>query len=206
MIALDILHSDRVAAVVRANRVPDPRRLCDALAAGGVRLVEFTFTIPGVLEVIQRATGGDAIIGAGTVLNRAQARAAVAAGAQFVVTPAVVVEVADECSELGVPFFLGAYTPGEMLSAHQLGSAAVKIVPAGTGGPAHIKNLRGPVPYIDLVPSGGVTPENAANFLDAGAIAVFAGSDLVSPTMVEGEQYDAVRTRAAAYAAAVRRG
>ncbi|MCU1670201.1 MAG: 2-dehydro-3-deoxyphosphogluconate aldolase [Blastococcus sp.] len=201
----DILRTDRVAAVVRAATVPDPRRVADTLAAGGVRLVEFTFTIPGVCEVLTAAGGGAAVIGAGTVLTAVDAHAAIDAGAQFVVTPAVIPAVAAACHERGVPVLLGAYTPGEVLEAHRLGSAAVKLFPASTGGPGHLKNMRGPFPQIEFVPSGGISVANAAAFLEAGAIAVFAGSDLISPAMVEGEQYDLIARNAKAFTAAVAR-
>lgn len=203
MDALQILARDRVAAVVRAQRIPDPVRLADTLVSGGIHLVEFTFTIPGVLEVIDAARASTATVGAGTVLTAEHAHAAIDAGASFIVTPSVIAEVAAVCRERGVPFLLGAYTPGEVLEAVRLGSAAVKIFPASTGGPGHIKSLRGPFPDVDLVPSGGVSPSTAAAFLDAGAVAVFAGSDLVSPAMVEAEQYDQMLIRAAAYVAAV---
>ena len=203
MTALDILRADRVAAVVRAARVPDPRRLADTLAAGGVRCVEFTFTIPHVCDILAAAAGTKATLGAGTVLSAEQAHAAIDAGAEFVVTPTVIAEVAEACHERGVPFLLGAYTASEVLAAHRLGSAAVKVFPASTGGPAYLKNLRGPFPDIPLVPSGGVTSSTAPAFLEAGAIAVFAGSDLVSPAMVENEEYDEVLRNARAFSAVV---
>jgi 2-dehydro-3-deoxyphosphogluconate aldolase/(4S)-4-hydroxy-2-oxoglutarate aldolase len=166
-------------------------------------LVEFTFTIPGVLDVIDTARASTATIGAGTVLTAEQAHSAIDAGASFIVTPSVISKVAKACHDRGVPCMLGAYTPGEVLKARRLGSAAVKIFPASSGGPSHIKSLCGPFPDIALVPSGGVTPSTAAAFLDAGAIAVFAGSDLLSPAMVEGEQYDEVLIRASGFVAAV---
>ena len=205
MDALRQLTHDRVAAVVRAQRVPDPVRLADTLAGAGIHLVEFTFTIPGVLEVIRDASTSTATIGAGTVLTPEQAHGAIDAGACFIVTPSVIPAVAAVCRERGVAFMLGAFTPGEVLQARQLGSAAVKIFPASTGGPAHIKSLRGPFPDIDLVPSGGVTPATAPAFLAAVATAVFAGSDLVSPAMVELEHYDEMLERASTYVAAVAR-
>lgn len=202
MHVLDVLRADRVAAVVRADRIPDPRRLADCLAAGGVRLVEFTFTTPDVLSVISDGAGGDAIVGAGTVLTGEQAHDAIDAGARFVVTPAVLPEVAEACTARGVPFMLGAFTPSEVWAAHQLGSALVKVFPAATGGPGHIKDLRGPFPRIGLAPSGGVTPATVRSFLDAGAAAVFAGSDLASAHLVESESYDEIRARAEAFRAA----
>lgn len=203
MDVMQTLTIDRVAAVVRAQRVPDPMRLANTLAGAGIHLVEFTFTTPGVLDVIDAARVSTATIGAGTVLTADQANSAIEAGASFIVTPSVISEVAAACLDRGVPFMLGAYTPGEVLAARRLGSAAVKIFPASTGGPGHIKSLRGPFPDIALVPSGGVTRSNAAAFLEAGAVAIFAGSDLVSPAMVEGEQYDEIHIRASGYVAAV---
>lgn len=203
MDALQQLMHDRIAAVVRAERVPDPLRLADILASAGIHLVEFTFTIPGVLEVIHDAGKSNAIIGAGTVLTPKQAHDAIDAGARFIVTPSVIPAVAAVCRERGVTFMLGAFTPCEVLQARQLGSAAVKIFPASSGGPAHIKSLRGPFPDVALVPSGGVTPTTAPAFLAAGAIAVFAGSDLISPAMVALEHYDEMLERAARYVAAV---
>lgn len=203
MPVLDVLRTDRIAAVIRADRVPDPRRLADSLAAGGVRLVEFTFTTPDALAVIAAGVGGGAIVGAGTVLTALQANEAIDAGAQFVVTPAVLPEVAAACRARGVPFLLGAFTPSEVLAAHALGSSLVKVFPAATGGAGHIKDLRGPFPHIGLVPSGGVTPANARSFLDAGAVALFAGSDLASAALVEAERYDDIRARAESFRSAV---
>ncbi len=203
MHVLEVLRTDRIAAVVRADVIPDPRRLADTLAAGGVRLVEFTFTTPDVLRVIAASVGGDAVVGAGTVLTAQQANDAVDAGAQFVVTPAVLPDVADACRARGVPVMLGAFTPSEVLAAHELGSSLVKVFPAGTGGPGHIKDLRGPFPHIGLVPSGGITPTNARSFLDAGAVALFAGSDLASAALVEAGRYDDIRERADLFRAAV---
>jgi len=206
MSAVEVLRADRLAAVIRADVIPNPRRLCDTLAAAGVRLVEFTFTTSEVLEAIAAGVGGEAIVGAGTVLTGAQAQAAVDAGAQFVVTPAVLPEVAAVCRARGVPFMLGAFTPSEVLEASELGSSLVKVFPAATGGPGHIKDLRGPFPHLGLVPSGGVTPANARSFLDAGAVALFAGSDLASAALVESERYDEIAVRAEAYRAAIAGG
>ncbi len=203
MHVLEVLRADRIAAVIRADVIPDPRRLADTLAAGGVRLVEFTFTTPHVLRVIAAGVGGDAFVGAGTVLTARQANDAVDAGAQFIVTPAVLPDVADACRARGVPFMLGAFTPSEVLAASELGSSLVKVFPAGTGGPGHIKDLRGPFPHIGLVPSGGITPANARSFLDAGAVALFAGSDLASAALVEAGRYEDIRARAETFRAAV---
>ncbi|MCW2762471.1 MAG: 2-dehydro-3-deoxyphosphogluconate aldolase [Marmoricola sp.] len=198
------LAADRLAAVVRGRRVADPAGLASALAGEGVRCVEFTFTIPGILEVIEAATSADdAIVGAGTVLTATQARDALEAGARFIVSPGLALDVVEPCRAAGVPFFLGAFTPTEVITAVAAGSAAVKLFPAGLGGPRHLKDLRGPFPDVDFVPSGGVTSDNAAEFLAAGAIAVFAGSDLVPSSAVEDGDLRAIAKRARVYRAAV---
>jgi 2-dehydro-3-deoxyphosphogluconate aldolase/(4S)-4-hydroxy-2-oxoglutarate aldolase len=199
-----VLASDRVAAVVRGRRVADPARLAAALAAEGVRCVEFTFTIPGVLDVIAAAASAEgAVVGAGTVLTAADARAAIEAGARFIVAPGLALDIVEPCRAAGIPFFLGALTPTEVMKAVAAGSAAVKLFPAGLGGPRYLKDLRGPYPHVSFVPSGGITPDNAPEFLAAGAIAVFAGSDLVPRSAVEDGDLTAIADRARSYRAAL---
>jgi 2-dehydro-3-deoxyphosphogluconate aldolase/(4S)-4-hydroxy-2-oxoglutarate aldolase len=198
------LREDRVAAVVRGRRIADPVGLAAALAQAGIRCVEFTFTTPGILDVIKRAArAGDAVVGAGTVLTARDAQAAIDSGARFVVSPSVTLEVVQPCVDAGVPFFLGAFTPTEVVAAIAAGSAAVKLFPAGLGGPGHLKSLRGPFPDVDFVPSGGVTPQNAPAFIAAGAPAVFAGSDLVPASAAEYGDLETIAARAAAYRAAL---
>ena len=175
------------------------RICCSATRAMGAGVSR---TGAGVSAGAMLASGG-AIVGAGTVLTAKQAHDAINAGAQFIVTPAVLADVADVCRTRDVPFLLGAFTPSEVLAAHALGSSMVKVFPASTGGPGHIKDLRGPFPHIGLVPSGGVTPANARSFLNAGAVALFAGSDLASAALVEAEQYDDICARAQEFRAAV---
>jgi 2-dehydro-3-deoxyphosphogluconate aldolase / (4S)-4-hydroxy-2-oxoglutarate aldolase len=197
------IRSDRVVAVVRGRRVADPAGLAATLADAGIRAVEFTFTIPGVLAAIEAATESDGIVGAGTVRDERQAREAVAAGAQFLVSPACVPEVAEVAREAGVPAFLGALTPTEVDAAVKAGTTAVKLFPAGLGGARYLRDLRGPFPDVDFVPSGGVTEDNAREFLDAGAIAVYAGSGLAPPELVEAGDHAEIDRRARAFAAAV---
>jgi 2-dehydro-3-deoxyphosphogluconate aldolase/(4S)-4-hydroxy-2-oxoglutarate aldolase len=199
-----VLASDRVAAVVRGRRVADPARLAAALAAEGVRCVEFTFTIPGVLDVIAAAASAEgAVVGAGTVLTADDARAAIEAGARFIVAPGLALDIVEPCRAAGIPFFLGALTPTEVMKAVAAGSAAVKLFPAGLGGPRYLKDLRGPYPQVSFVPSGGITPDNAPEFLAAGAIAVFAGSDLVPRSAVEDGDIAVIADRARSYRAAL---
>jgi 2-dehydro-3-deoxyphosphogluconate aldolase/(4S)-4-hydroxy-2-oxoglutarate aldolase len=204
---LTAIAADQVLAVVRAPRVPDPAALCAALAEGGVRTVEFTFTTPGVADVLAQAAAAarpGTHIGAGTVLTGEQAQAAIDAGAEFLVTPALRPEVAHVAARAGIPVLMGAFTPTEVLTAMELGAAAVKIFPAATLGPRYIKDLRGPYPDARLVPSGGVSAENARAFLDHGAFAVCCGTDVVPPALVAGGGGEAeIRTRAAAFVASI---
>ena len=185
--ALTTIAADRILAVVRAPRIPDPAQLCAALASGGIRAVEFTYTTPNLPDVLAAATASRAPgqhIGAGTVVTADQARAAIDAGAEFLVTPAVRPEVAAVAERHGVPILLGALTPTEVLQAMDLGAAAVKIFPASAFGPRYLKDLHGPFPDVRLVPSGGVSSANARAFLDHGAFAVCCGTEVVPPATV----------------------
>ncbi|MDJ0396100.1 bifunctional 4-hydroxy-2-oxoglutarate aldolase/2-dehydro-3-deoxy-phosphogluconate aldolase [Rhodococcus sp. G-MC3] len=196
MNAVQTILDDRALAVVRAPSISDPTALADALARGGIRAVELTFTTPGVLELIRTAADGGAVIGAGTVLTAEHARAAIDSGAQFLVTPGLRPAVADIASARGIPVMMGALTPSEVMDALDLGAAAVKIFPARALGPAHFKDLLGPLPDANLVPSGGVNASNAADFLAAGAVAVTAGTDVVSPSAVASGAWDDIAARA----------
>lgn len=201
---IEALTADRALAVVRAPRIDDPTALCGALAAGGIRVVEFTFTTPGVEAVIRQAATdpGGALVGAGTVTDARTAEAAVAAGAQFLVTPGISEGAAAVARESGVPIMLGALTPTEVMRAVELGSAAVKIFPASTVGPTHLKDLRGPFPAVPFVPSGGLQAGNAGAWLAAGALAVTAGSSVVSGADIESAAWEAITERARAFRAA----
>ena len=203
MDVLEAIRRDRAVAVVRGERVADPAGLAAALAAAGIRGVEFTFTIPGALDAIEAAGESTAIVGAGTVRDERQARAALAAGARFLVSPACVPSVARVAREAGVPAFLGALTPTEVDAAVKAGTAAVKLFPAGLGGPRYLRDLRGPFPDVAFVPSGGITAANARDFLDAGAIAVYAGSGLTPPELVAAGDHEEITRRAHAFVAAV---
>lgn len=203
---LEILQKDRALTVVRADRIPDAVALCHSLADGGIRTVELTFTTPGVLEHVAAAANGvrpDVLLGVGTVLTGDQARAAIDAGARFLVTPGLRPAVAEVAVAAGVPVFLGAFTPTEVAMALDLGAAAVKIFPAGRLGPKYLTDLLGPYPGVQLLPSGGVSAANAAEFLAAGALAVCAGTSVVSPAAVEAGAWPQITDRARAFAAAL---
>lgn len=201
---LDVLRADRALTVVRADTIPDAVALCHALAEGGLRTVELTFTTPGVLDHLAKAARVPGVLlGAGTVLTADQARGAIDAGAKFLVTPGLRAPVAEVAVAAGVPVFLGAFTPTEVAQALDLGSAAVKIFPAGRLGPGYLKDLRGPYPGVALLPSGGVSADNARAFLDAGALAVCAGTSVVPPAVVSAGNWSEITERARTFAAAL---
>jgi 2-dehydro-3-deoxyphosphogluconate aldolase / (4S)-4-hydroxy-2-oxoglutarate aldolase len=201
--AFAAMRADRAVAVVRADRVADAAGLASALAQAGIRCVEFTFTIPDVLAALAAAVDSGAIVGAGTVLEPDQARRAVDAGARFVVSPACVPELGPVCESLGVPLFLGAYTPTEVHAAARAGATAIKLFPASAGGPSYLKQLRGPFPELPFIPSGGIDEDNAREFLAAGAVAVYAGSSLAPPDLVARGEHEEIARRAQAFVAAL---
>ena len=197
--AMATILQDRALAVVRAPEIPDSVALSNALAQSGIRAVELTFTTPGVLDYLRAAASSDAVLGMGTVCTAGQAKAAIGAGARFLVTPGIRSEVAKVGSDSGIPVIMGALTPTEILAAMDLGAAAVKIFPAGAFGPRHFKDLRGPFPEVPLIPSGGVNAGNAADFLAHGAVAVTAGTDVVAPEAVASGDWSDIASRAAAF-------
>jgi 2-dehydro-3-deoxyphosphogluconate aldolase/(4S)-4-hydroxy-2-oxoglutarate aldolase len=208
MTTLELLRTDRVLSVVRAPALDDARDLCTALVAGGIHVIELTFTTPDLPRHLERAATGDtgAVVGAGTVQTAAQARSAVDAGAAFLVTPGQGPEAAAivaAAHDAGIPVILGSFTPSEVMTALALGADAVKIFPAHHLGPKYLKDLNGPFPGVPLVPSGGVNATNARQFLEAGALAVSAGTDVVSPTDITTADWSKITTNAKTFCAAL---
>ncbi len=202
---MTLLRRDAALALPRLVRIPDPLPLLAALAAGGIHVVEFAFTTPHVTGLIAASAEARGVrVGAGTVTTAAEARDAIAAGAAFLVTPAVIAEVAEVAEAHDVPVIMGAFTPTEALTAARLGAAAVKIFPAETVGAGYFRHLAGPFPQLPLVASGGLHEGNAADYLRAGAIAVTAGSSVVSAADVAAGDWDAVTAKARAFLAAAR--
>jgi 2-dehydro-3-deoxyphosphogluconate aldolase / (4S)-4-hydroxy-2-oxoglutarate aldolase len=196
---VETMSADRAVAVIRAPRIADPAELARTLAAAGIRCIEFTFTTDGVLDAIEKtATASEAVVGAGTVTTSTQARDAIAAGARFVVSPALMPEISPPCRRADIPYFLAAFTPTEVASAMAAGTEAVKLFPAGLGGPRYLTDLRGPFPGTRFVPSGGIDETNARAFLDAGAVAVFAGSKLAPAELVASGDHEEIARRAEA--------
>ena len=181
-----------VIAIVRLSSSDKLLSVAEALVEGGVRYVEFTMTTPRALDVLAQATeslGDPVVLGAGTVLDPESARAAILAGARFIVTPTLNPEVISVARRYGVLVVPGALTPTEILNAWQLGADLVKVFPVDTLGPGYIKALRGPLPQVGLVPTGGVGVANAADYVRAGAAALGVGSSLVNDRVVAEEDW-----------------
>jgi 2-dehydro-3-deoxyphosphogluconate aldolase / (4S)-4-hydroxy-2-oxoglutarate aldolase len=197
-----------IVAVVRA---PDPAGLVEvirALAAGGVTVAEVTLTVPNALDVIRearKALGDSVLLGAGTVLDPETCRAALLAGAEFIVAPTLNLDVIRLCRRYDRLVMPGAFTPTEVLAAWEAGADVVKVFPAEVVGPAFFKALRGPLPQIRLMPTGGVDLNTAADFLKAGACCLGIGSQLVDPKLVAARAFDQLRDLAAKYVEVVRR-
>ncbi len=195
-----------LVAVVRS---PDSEQLvevCRALADGGVTVAEITMTVPDALHVLGRvraALGDRVLLGAGTVLDPETARAALLAGAEYVVAPAVNREVIRVCRRYGKLVMPGAFTPTEILTAWEAGADVVKVFPADVLGPAFFKAVRAPLPQVRLMPTGGVDLKTAADFLRAGACCLGVGGQLVEPKAVAERNFERIRELARQYVAVV---
>lgn len=203
---LERIGESGVIAVLRGVEADRAVETARALSRGGVGAVEITLDARGAVETIadvRAALDDEVLVGAGTVMDPPAASRAVAAGASFVVAPHVDTAVVETCNRHGVVTMPGAMTPTEAVRAVEAGADAVKLFPAATVGPAHLRRLRGPLPQIPLVPTGGVDAENVGAFLDAGATAVGAGSALLDDEAVAERDWDAVEARARALVAAV---
>jgi 2-dehydro-3-deoxyphosphogluconate aldolase / (4S)-4-hydroxy-2-oxoglutarate aldolase len=203
---LKLLLDCGVVAIVRMDNSTGLVRVAEALKAGGVSAIEFTMTTPDALSLIAEAVrqfGGDTLLGAGTVLDPETARAAILAGAEFIVAPTLnraVIEVCRRYSKIVIP---GTYTPTEMLAAWEAGADLLKVFPASGLGPGYFRDVLAPLPQIKLVPTGGVSLDNVGDFIRAGAAAVAVGSNLVSRRAVSEGRFDQITEVARRYVAAV---
>ena len=207
----EILQSIRdigVIPVVRASAADEAIQVVEATRAGGVSLLEITMTVPGAVQLIETLTnkfGDEAIVGAGTVLDAETAGACIAAGAKFIVSPALNLDTIAFCRQHDVAVMPGALTPTEIVTAWNAGADFVKVFPCGAmGGASYIKSLKAPLPQIELVPTGGVTLTTAASFIQAGAAAIGVGADLVDVKAIRAGDAQKVTAAAQAYVAAVR--
>ena len=201
MSAIQQILEKKVIAVVRLDDYNRAVDVAQALAAGGVTVLEFTLTGRGAMEAVsatRRALGDAVCVGVGTVLTSEEAEAAIDAGAQFAVTPALRRQVIATCIKRQTLILCGGLTPTELLEAHEAGAELVKVFPARLGGPKFIKDILAPMPFLKLVPTGGVSPENARDYLAAGAVAVGIGGNLVSNKLVAAEAFDQITATARA--------
>jgi len=186
-------------AVVRLDDLSAAVNVAEALIAGGVIAVEFTFTNPAAgkaIEAAKAAVGDRGYIGAGTVLDPETARIAILSGAEYIVTPTLKRETIELCNRYGVPTIIGAFTATEMLTAWEAGASYIKVHPASLGGPRYFKDILAPLPQLKLIPSGGVSLDNASDFLRAGAVAVALGSNLVDAATVAAGDWATLTERA----------
>jgi 2-dehydro-3-deoxyphosphogluconate aldolase/(4S)-4-hydroxy-2-oxoglutarate aldolase len=191
-----------IVAVVRS---PDSHQLVEvarALADGGVSVVEITMSVPNALDMVRQvrqALGDRLLLGAGTILDPETARAAMLAGAEYIVAPTLNLDVIRLCRRYDKLVMPGAFTPTEILTAWEAGADIVKVFPADVVGPAFFKALRGPLPQIRLMPTGGVDLKTAADFLKAGACCLGVGGQLVEPKAVAERNFDRIRELARQY-------
>ena len=194
---LDSLRSSRLVAVLRKIPREVAAPLCRALAAGGVNCVEVTMDTAGALQIIETlSTLPNLTVGAGTVLDPEGAAAAIRAGARFIVSPCLNVEVIKLCNRWGVVVIPGTLSPTEILSAAEAGADLVKVFPASIMGARYFREIRGPLSHINLMASGGISAENAAEYLAAGVDILAVGSSLVDLQLVAERRWDEVRARA----------
>jgi 2-dehydro-3-deoxyphosphogluconate aldolase / (4S)-4-hydroxy-2-oxoglutarate aldolase len=205
MARIDQLQRMLDAGIIAVVRSPDSHQLVNvakALAEGGVPVMEITFSVPNALEVIQQVRqelGDQVLLGAGTVLDSETARAAILAGAEFLVSPTLNLDVIRLCRRYDKAVLPGAFTPTEILAAWEAGADVVKVFPADVLGPAFFKALRGPLPQIRLMPTGGVDLNTAAEFLKSGACCLGIGGQLVEPKAVAAGDFKRIRDLARQY-------
>ncbi|MGI6781831.1 MAG: bifunctional 4-hydroxy-2-oxoglutarate aldolase/2-dehydro-3-deoxy-phosphogluconate aldolase [Acholeplasmataceae bacterium] len=201
------LTASGVIAVVRANSKDEAVQVIDAIVAGGINAIEITYTIKNATEVISEVAanydGTDVLIGAGTVLDAETARSAILAGAQFIVGPNFNREVAKLCNRYQIPYTPGCMTINEMIEALEWGCDIVKLFPGGAFGPKMIKDVKGPLPHINIMPTGGVSLDNAEEWIKNGAVAIGVGSDLTKHAKTK--EFDKVTLQAKKYVEVVKK-
>jgi 2-dehydro-3-deoxyphosphogluconate aldolase/(4S)-4-hydroxy-2-oxoglutarate aldolase len=208
---LNVIRATPLVAIVRLADLSAAVRISQALLEAGVTALEFTLTNPVALAVITQVKAalpdfaeGRAVIGAGTVLDPAAARASIEAGAQFIIAPNTNLDTIATCRESGIPCMPGALTPTEIVTAWNAGASVVKVFPARAFGPAYIKDVLAPLPQLKLMPTGGVDLDNIGQFFKNGAFAVGLGSNLVDGHLIAAGDWAALTAKASRYVEAVR--
>jgi 2-dehydro-3-deoxyphosphogluconate aldolase / (4S)-4-hydroxy-2-oxoglutarate aldolase len=206
----DVCQYIQRVGIMPVVRAPSPElavRAAEALLAGGVSVLEITMTVPDAVSVVSTLIarfGTRALVGAGTVLNVAQANACVDAGAQFVVSPGLDLDTVRAVRERGVAMLPGALTPSEVMAAAKAGADMIKIFPcSAAGGAPYLRSLRGPLPHLKLMPTGGVSLATAHEYISAGAVALGVGTELVDMKLLTADRDAELTARAAQFVAAV---
>ncbi len=206
--SLNRMTAEGLIPVIRVSSAKEAMEVADAIKAGGVSFIEITMSVPGAIDVIKELAQkykDDIILGAGTILDSETGRAALLAGAQFIVTPTLNLDLIQLAHRYSVPIVPGAMTPTEILTAWNAGADMVKVFPAAQlGGPEYIKALRGPLPHILYVPTGGVNLQNAGAFIKAGASALGAGGELVDKKAVAEKKFNVITENARAFLKVIR--
>lgn len=199
---LNEMIKNKLAVVIRGDQLEMAEKTAEACVDGGVNVLEVTFTVPKAMKLLERlddkyADNEKVLIGAGTVLDGETARIAILAGAKFIVSPGFDVETAKLCNRYAIPYLPGCMTVNEMLEAMEYGVSVVKLFPGDAFTPSFIKNVKGPLPHIHIMPTGGITLENASEWLKAGAVMLGVGGEITRPAK-EGN-YDGVRELASKF-------
>lgn len=201
------LRDEAIVAVIRAENKEQGIKVSDAIRKGGIKFLELTMTVPGALDIIKELSeqykGEDVVIGAGTILDPETARLAILAGAQYVVSPSFSAETIKMCNRYRVPAMPGVMSPTEVVKALELGVDVIKIFPGGAFGPSIIKDFKGPIPHGNFMPSGGVSIENAEQWIKNGAFAIGTGSSLTAGAKTG--DYDSVTRTAEQFVAIVKK-
>jgi len=202
---LNVIREARAVAILRSNDHAIGRNAMAAAVRGGFRALEVTLSTPGAVEIIADfARDGRLLVGAGTVLTVEQARAAARAGARFLVSPVLDVEVVAEASRLGCVMIPGCATPTELWKAHRAGAPLQKLFPSPAGGPTWLRSVLAPMPFLRVIPTNGVEVGNASEWLAAGAFAVGCVRSVFSPDLLAAQAWEAIEARARSMLAAVR--
>ena len=187
----------KASAILRTDDQEKAALAMEAAVRGGFRIIEFTLTVPGAYDLVRDfSRREDLVVGTGTVMTAGDVQRSVEAGARFIVSPVVDETVISAARELGVASMPGTHTPTEMLQAHRAGAQLCKLFPAPAGGPAWVRSVLGPMPFLKIVPTNGVTPENAAEWLAAGVYAAGFVAPLFFPADIDAGRWDAIERRA----------
>lgn len=206
VVSAERMEAAGVIAIIRLDDYSRAVELTEALLAGGIDVVEFTYTnlaAGDAIAAVKAALGDKVLAGAGTVLDPETARAAIIQGADLIVTPTVNTDTIQLCKRYSIPTVIGAFTPTEILTAWEAGATFVKVFPASVVGARYLKDVRGPLPQVRLIPTGGVSAQNAGDFIKAGARAVALGSNLVDGASVANGDWATITGRAREAVAAV---